>query len=45
MLDDAALSAVMEFSFVPAQNFDKYVPVWVSVPITFGVKPAAPRPG
>ncbi len=45
MLDQAALSAVMEFSFFPAQNFDKYVPVWVSVPITFAVKPATQRPG
>ncbi len=45
MLDQAATSAVMEFSFVPAQNYDRYVTVWVSVPITFGVKPAARKPG
>lgn len=36
-LDDAAAAAVMEFSFRPALNYDKYVPVWVSIPITFTV--------
>jgi len=36
-LDDAALGAVMEFRFSPALNYDKYVPVWVSIPITFAV--------
>ena len=36
--DEAALSAVMEFIFHPALNYDKYVPVWVSIPITFSVR-------
>ena len=36
-LDDAAAAAVMEFSFRPALNYDKNVPVWVSIPITFAV--------
>ncbi|KPK62047.1 MAG: hypothetical protein AMS21_08320 [Gemmatimonas sp. SG8_38_2] len=37
-LDQAALEAVREFTFVPALNFDRNVPVWVSIPITFEVK-------
>ncbi|MGD2218161.1 MAG: energy transducer TonB [Gemmatimonadales bacterium] len=37
MLDEAALSAVMEFEFHPAYNHDKKVPVWISMPITFSV--------
>jgi protein TonB len=36
-LDEAALGAAMEFRFNPALNYDKYVPVWVSIPITFTV--------
>lgn len=36
-LDRAALAAVGEFEFVPALNQDKYVPVWVSMPIKFTV--------
>jgi hypothetical protein len=36
-LDDAAAAAVMEFTFRPALNYDKNVPVWVSIPITFAV--------
>ncbi len=43
MLDQAALSAVMEITFVPALNYDKHVPVCVSVPITFGVKSATAK--
>ncbi len=37
-LDDAALKSAREFSFTPALNRDKRVPVWVSIPITFAVK-------
>jgi protein TonB len=37
MLDEAALAAVMEFEFHPAYNFDKKVPVWISIPITFTI--------
>ena len=36
-LDEAAVGAVMEFRFHPALNYDKHVPVWVSIPITFVV--------
>lgn len=36
-LDDAALKSAREFSFTPALNRDKRVPVWVSIPITFAV--------
>ncbi len=37
-LDDAAEAAVREFEFVPALNYDRRVPVWISIPITFEVK-------
>ena len=37
-LDEAALEAVREFTFVPALNYDRHVSVWVSIPITFEVK-------
>ena len=37
-LDDAALRAAQEFSFTPALNRDKTVPVWIAIPITFSVK-------
>lgn len=37
VLDEAAAAAVMEFNFRPALNYDKNVPVWVSIPITFAV--------
>ena len=36
-LDSAALKSAREFSFTPALNRDKRVPVWVSIPITFAV--------
>lgn len=36
-LDQAAVGAAMEFRFHPALNYDKHVPVWVSIPITFAV--------
>jgi len=36
-LDSAAVAAVTEFTFHPALNYDKKVPVWVSIPITFAV--------
>ncbi len=38
-LDEAAEAAVMEFTFEPALNFDKHVPVWVQMPIVFRVEP------
>jgi protein TonB len=37
-LDDAALKSAQEFEFTPALNRDKRVPVWVQIPITFGIK-------
>ncbi len=37
-LDEAALTSAQEFSFTPALNRDKTVPVWVAIPITFSVK-------
>lgn len=37
-LDDAALKAAQEFTFTPALNRDKQVPVWIAIPITFSVK-------
>lgn len=37
-LDDAALRAAQEFSFTPALNRDKRVPVWINIPITFSVR-------
>ncbi|MGD2153868.1 MAG: TonB family protein [Gemmatimonadales bacterium] len=37
MLDEAAQAAVLEFDFHPAYNYDKKVPVWISMPITFAV--------
>ncbi len=43
MLDEAALAAVQEFSFSPAMNYDKHVPVWVSIPIKFNVKGVVKR--
>lgn len=45
MLDQAALSAVMEIAFVPALSNDRHVPVWVSLPITFAVMSATKRSG
>ena len=36
-LDQAALEAAGKFTFVPALNYDRNVPVWVSIPITFEV--------
>jgi TonB family protein len=38
MLDEAALEAVREFEFLPALNYDKHVPVWVSLPLTFNIQ-------
>lgn len=37
-LDEAALTSANEFTFTPALNRDKRVPVWVAIPITFSVK-------
>jgi protein TonB len=37
-LDDAALKSANDFSFTPALNRDKRVPVWIAIPITFAVK-------
>ncbi len=37
-LDEAALTSAREFTFTPALNRDKRVPVWVAIPITFSVK-------
>ncbi len=37
-LDDAALKVAQVMKFSPAMNRDKYVPVWVSIPITFQVR-------
>ncbi len=37
-LDDAALTASRAFTFTPALNRDKKVPVWISIPITFSVR-------
>ncbi len=37
-LDDAALTASRTFTFTPALNRDKKVPVWISIPITFSVR-------
>lgn len=36
-LDQAAVAALREFTFVPAMNFDKNVAVWIQMPITFSV--------
>jgi protein TonB len=36
-LDDAALKSAKEFTFTPALNRDKRVPVWISIPIAFAV--------
>ena len=36
-LDDAALKSAQDFTFTPALNRDKRVPVWISIPITFAV--------
>lgn len=45
MLDQAALEAVRQFEFNPALNYDKYVQVWVAMPIRFTVeRGAATRP-
>jgi TonB family protein len=38
VLDNAALSAVREFEFIPARNDDEVVPVWVAIPIVFTVR-------
>ena len=37
-LDEAALRVAPVFKFTPALNRDKAVPVWVSLPITFGTR-------
>lgn len=37
-LDQAAMRAVMQFSFLPALNFDHNVAVWVRLPIVFKVE-------
>jgi protein TonB len=37
-LDDAALLVANEMVFIPAQNRDKKVPVWVALPIVFKTK-------
>ena len=37
-LDEAALRVAPVFKFTPALNRDKAVPVWVSLPITFGIR-------
>lgn len=34
-LDDAAIRVAGVFRFSPALNLDKYVPVWIALPITF----------
>jgi len=34
-LDDAAVRVAQVFRFSPALNLDKYVPVWIAMPITF----------
>jgi TonB family protein len=36
-LDSAALEAVTQFSFKPALNYDRHVPVWIQLPISFKV--------
>lgn len=38
-LDRAAIEAMMEFEFEPALHFDKYVPVWIDMPISFNLAP------
>lgn len=40
-LDEAALRVAPVFRFTPALNRDKAVPVWVSLPITFGTRGGA----
>lgn len=37
-LDHAALTAVMQFSFLPALNYDRKVAVWVRIPIVFKIE-------
>jgi protein TonB len=37
-LDEAALISAQNFTFSPALNRDKRVPVWVAIPITFAVR-------
>jgi TonB family protein len=36
-LDRAAMAAMLEFTFVPALHFDRHVPAWIEMPITFDV--------
>lgn len=36
-LDQAALKAVMQFSFLPALNYDRTVAVWVRIPLVFKI--------
>jgi protein TonB len=36
-LDRAALKALAQFSFTPALNHDRHVPVWIQLPISFQV--------
>lgn len=38
MLDDAAVRAVRQWTFVPAKSKDKPVAVWVAVPVKFSLK-------
>lgn len=37
MLDQAALSAARKYRFTPAKQRDKFVRVWVAIPITFQI--------
>jgi TonB family protein len=40
-LDEAALSMASVVEFTPALNRDRRVPVWVSLPVAFGVEPTS----
>jgi TonB family protein len=37
-LDQAATSVADVMRFTPAQNMDKFVPVWIQIPITFSIE-------
>ena len=43
-LDDAALEVAEVIEFTPAMDRDKFVPVWISLPITFTVRSEEDRP-